>query len=314
MSIAAFVRRGAIAGAVLGAATIPLACKSDANPGTASAGAIDVVASFYPLQYVAQRVGGDHIDVSNLTPSGAEPHELELTADDTAALADADLVVYLSGFAPSVDDGVADVAGGHALDVADAADLTLTYTPIEEGEMSTADAGSRDPHFWLDPTRLAAVADAVASRLGNIDPDHADEYTANTAALGADLARLDDDYRSGLTGCAARVIVTSHNAFGYLAARYGLTQLGITGLTPEDEPSPGDLAAVSDFVETHHVTTIYYETLVSPKIAETVAAETGAHTAVLDPIEGLSKSSAGSDYLAVMRANLATLRAGQGCP
>jgi len=271
------------------------------------------VASFYPLQYVVERIGGTHVSVENLTPSGAEPHELELTARDTAALSDAELVVYLRGFAPSVDDGVADVVGDHALDIADAADLTLNYTPIEDGQQQPEAANTRDPHFWLDPTRLDAVATAVAARLAAIDPADAAEFTANAAVLAADLHQLDGEYRTGLAACANQVIVTSHNAFGYLAQRYGLTQVGITGLTPEDEPSPGELAAVADFVEAHHVTTIYYETLVSPAIAGTVARETGAKTEVLDPIEGLSDTSQGADYFAVMRANLANLRAGQDC-
>jgi len=292
---------------------LSLSCGSDTTSSGASPGTIEVVASFYPLQYVVERVGGGHVSVANLTPSGAEPHEVELTARDTAELADADLVVYLSGFAPAVDEGVADVAGDHALDVAAAADLTLTYTPIEEGEQSADDANTRDPHFWLDPTRLETVATAVATRLAALDPTDAAEFTSNAAALASDLGRLDSEYSAGLAACSNTVIVTSHNAFGYLAQRYGLTQLGITGLTPEDEPSPSDLAAVTDFVEAHHVTTIYYETLVSPAIADTVASETGAKTAVLDPIEGLSGTSQGDDYFAIMRANLANLRAGQGC-
>ena len=292
---------------------LSLSCGSDTTSSGASPGSVEVVASFYPLQYVVERVGGGHVSVANLTPSGAEPHEVELTARDTAELADADLVVYLSGFAPAVDEGVADVAGDHALDVADAADLTLTYTPIEEGEQSADDANTRDPHFWLDPTRLKTVATAVATRLSALDPADAAEFTSNAAALSSDLDRLDSEYSAGLATCSNTVIVTSHNAFGYLAQRYGLTQLGITGLTPEDEPLPSDLAAVTDFVESHHVTTIYYETLVSPAIADTVASETGAKTAVLDPIEGLSETSQGDDYFAIMRANLANLRIGQGC-
>ena len=307
------VRHSSIALLACAGLLAPLSCASDAPASGGAAGRLDVVASFYPLQYVVERVGGNHVAVTNLTPSGAEPHELELTAKDTAALADAGLVVYLSRFAPSVDEGVADVAADHALDVAAAAGLTLRYTPIEEGQVASDEANTRDPHFWLDPTRLEAVATAVADRLGKIDPADAAAFTANAAALAADLHQLDGEYRAGLASCANTDIVTSHNAFGYLAQRYGLTQIGITGLTPEDEPSPGDLAAVTDFVEAHHVTTIYYETLVSPAIAETVAGETGARTEVLDPIEGLSDTSPGADYFAVMRANLANLRAGQGC-
>jgi zinc transport system substrate-binding protein len=303
--------------------TVAVALLSAASCGSDQAGAksndgsdtktIDVVASFYPLQYVVERVGGNKVSVANLTPMGAEPHELELTGRDTAALEDADLVVYLSHFAPAVDEGVRDVAGGHALDVGEAANLDLRYTPIEGGEEAAADANTRDPHFWLDPTRLEAVTNAVADRLATIDPADAPVFAANAQQLVTDLQQLDGEYSDGLASCANTVIVTSHNAFGYLAQRYGLTQIGITGLTPEDEPSPGDLATITDFVEAHHVSTIYYETLVSPAIARTVGEETGARTAVLDPIEGLSDSSNGEDYFSIMRANLANLRAGQRC-
>ncbi len=154
-----------------------------------------------------------------------------------------------------------------------------------------------DPHFWLDPTRLADVADQVAQRLGEDDPDGAERFSANAAALRRDLEALDGELAAGLKDCENRSIVTSHNAFGYLADRFGLTQVGITGLTPDEEPTPADLAAVTRFVEDHDVKTIYYETLVSPAVAKTVAAETGAAIAVLDPIEGLSDASDGSDYL-----------------
>lgn len=300
---------------------VPLACGSDAPAGTDApgtgpgpgAGGLKVVASFYPLAYVVQRIGGDRVSVENLTPVGAEPHDLELTASDTAHLEDADLIVYLAGFSPAVDDGVAAAGPAHAIDVAGSARLDLTYSPIENGTQSTAGAGRRDPHFWLDPTRLIDVATALAARLGADDPADAAMFRANAAALVGELQALDGEYAKGLASCADTDIVTSHNAFGYLAERYGLTQVGITGLTPEDEPTPADLAAVTQFVEAHHVTTIYYETLVSPAIADTVANETGATTEVLDPIEGLSDSSQGADYFGIMRSNLAHLRAGQGC-
>lgn len=299
----------------------PLACGSE-NPkpvstqstsAPASAATIHVVASFYPLQYVVQRVGGDRVSVENLTPIGAEPHELELTAKNTASLHDADLVVYLSGFSPAVDEAIDAVAAGHAFDVAPTAHVDLTYTPIDAGKANSAAAGVRDPHFWLDPTRLESVAMGVATELAKADPGDASLFRDNATKLIADLEALDGEYAAGLAHCSNTDIVTSHNAFGYLAQHYGLTQIGITGLTPEDEPSPADLAAVTDFVEQHHVATIYYETLVSPEIAETVASETGAATAVLDPIEGVSPESKGSDYFEVMRSNLSSLRIGQGC-
>jgi zinc transport system substrate-binding protein len=128
------------------------------------------------------------------------------------------------------------------------------------------------------------------------------------------LAQLDSDYKAALGSCQNRDLVTSHNAFAYLADRYGMTQVGIAGLTPESEPTPADLAAVTQFVKAHDVKTIYYETLVSPAIAQTVARETGAKTEVLDPIEGLTDKSQGKDYLQVMRSNLANLKTGQPCP
>jgi zinc transport system substrate-binding protein len=210
-----------------------------------------------------------------------------------------------------VDDAVASEGSGRSLDVSKAARLDLVYRPIEEGERHGDEA--TDPHFWLDPTRLASVADAIEARLANLDPDHAGDYQQNLTALRNRLDQLDGAYRAGLAHCANRDLVTSHNAFGYLARRYGLTQVGITGLTPDAEPRPADLAAVTGFVRANDIRTIYYETLVSPRIAKAVASETGAATAVLDPIEGLTAKSAGRDYLGVMRANLAALQAGQPC-
>jgi zinc transport system substrate-binding protein len=272
-----------------------------------------VVASFYPLEFVVGRVGGDRVAVTNLTPAGAEPHDLELTPGDIAGLADADLVVYLAGLSPAVDEAVEAEAEDRAFEVGEFADLALTYTPIEEGVAERDERGT-DPHFWLDPIRLADVADAIAGRLGEADPDGVESFSTNAASLRGELESLDGEFRAGLESCENRDVVTSHNAFGYLADRYGLVQVGITGLTPEEEPTPADLAAVIEFVREHDVRTIYYETLVSPAIAETVADETGAATAVLDPIEGLSDESAGSDYFTVMRANLASLQAGQSCP
>ena len=243
-----------------------------------------------------------------------EPHDLELTPQDVAAVGEADLVVYLSGFQPAVDAAVEQQAAETSFDAAGSAQLSLTYTPIEEGEEETSEAGAVDPHFWLDPMRLADVGDALAQRLGETDPGNAATFTTNAQAVRAQLAALDAELTDGLASCANRRLVTSHNAFGYLAEAYDLTQVGITGLTPEAEPSPADLSAVTDFVRAGGVSTIYYETLLSPDIAQTVANETGARTSVLDPLEGLTEQSRGEDYLDVMRANLASLKTGQPCP
>lgn len=284
---------------------------------------LSVVASFYPLQYVTQRLLGDKGTVTNLTPPGAEPHDLELSPKDVATLSDASLVIYLAGFQPAVDDAAKSQAGAKAFDVTAAARLDLAGHEEHEAEGQGASPGASpeaehdqeavDPHFWLDPTRLADVADAVAGRLATAAPALAETVRANATTLRTDLEKLDGELRAGLASCSDKNLVTSHEAFGYLAQRYGLTQLGIAGLSPEAEPDAGTLAKVTDFVKANRVATIYYETLVSPDVARTVARSTGAQTAVLDPIEGLADSSAGSDYLGVMRANLATLRTGQRC-
>jgi zinc transport system substrate-binding protein len=280
-------------------------------------GSLEIVTSFYPLQYVTQRIAGDRATVSNLTPSGAEPHDIELTPKDVAAISSADLLVYLGGFQAQVDDAVRTEGGDAALDVAPAADLTRTLasSESESADQESADSAPQtDPHFWLDPIRLRAVSAQIATRLAAVDPDGAATYQANEKALATDLTALDGELRAGLSGCQNRDIVTSHTAFGYLAQRYDMTQVGILGLSPDAEPDPADLAKVTDFVRANSVRTIYYETLVSPAIARTVASETGAATAVLDPLEGLSSASAGTDYLTVMRANLASLQKGQPCP
>lgn len=293
-------------------ALVASACGASPTAG-AETERLTVTASFYPLQYIAVRIGGDRVEVTSLTKPGAEPHDLELTPQDVAGLSDASLVVYLKGFQPAVDTAVRGEAGNRGFDVSAAAALDLTYTPIEQGQQVDDESGATDPHFWLDPRRLSAVAVALADRMTRADPSAATQFTANLAALRADLATLDAEFRTGLANCANPDLVTSHNAFGYLAQRYGLTQVGITGLTPEAEPQAGALADVTAFVRANRVRTIYYETLVSPAVADTVAAETGARTEVLDPIEGLNDRSQGSDYLAVMRSNLANLRAGQPC-
>ncbi|MDO8388991.1 MAG: metal ABC transporter substrate-binding protein [Actinomycetota bacterium] len=300
------------AGALVAAAALLVAgCGNDSSAGSDTSGdAIDVIASFYPLQFVVQQVGGELVQVSNLTPAGTEPHDLELTPKDTAALQDARLVVYLAGFAPAVDEAVDSVAGGQAFDISEAARLDLS---AGAGDEQAGDHDGVDPHFWLDPTRLADVADAVAERLAELNPEHAADFTTNAIKLRSELERLDAEFTAGLESCTDTHLVTSHTSFGYLAQRYGFEQLGISGLTPEEEPSPAQLAEVADFVSANDVTTIYYETLVDPAIAETVADETGATTAVLDPLEGLSDRSAGSNYFEVMRSNLTSLRSGQRC-
>ncbi|MGS2617625.1 metal ABC transporter substrate-binding protein [Micromonospora sp. LZ34] len=294
------------------------ACSDDGTAG-ADPQRVDVVAAFYPLQFVAERVGGDAVSVTNLVKPGTEPHDLELNPGQVGEVAGAELVVYLKGFQPAVDEAVEQNAADRAFDVATVQPLLDAaaggHDHEHEGEEAghaEEESGGKDPHLWLDPTRLATVGDQLAARLGKADPERAADYTARAATLRTDLEKLDAEYTQGLKTCQRREIVVSHTAFGYLAERYQLEQIGLTGLSPETEPSPQRLAEVAEEARSHKATTIFFETLVSPKVAETIAAEVGARTAVLDPLEGLSAEN-GGDYLSVMRTNLQTLRTALSC-
>lgn len=304
------------------AATVVLAgCAGDAGAGDGEDGRLQVLASFYPLQYVAEQVGGDLVAVSSLTPPGAEPHDLELSPRQVREVGEAGVVVVLGGFQPSVDEAVEARGPQHLVDAAQteavAAHIAEAHAE-EEGEEEHADeAGDghdhagQDPHFWLDPTLLAAVATDVATALSDADPENADTYAANLATLTDGLAALDQEYVVGLADCERSVIVTSHEAFGFLTERYGLRQVGISGLDPEAEPSPARLREIRDVVDDNGVTTLFTEVLVSPDVAETLADDLGIDTAVLDPLESLAEST--TDYREGMRTNLETLRAALGC-
>jgi len=248
------------------------------------------------------------VRVTDLTKPGAEPHDVELNPRQVAQIVDAGLVVYLNGFQPAVDQAVSQEAPDRAFDVASAVPLQPLATSTD-GTVETAHG--MDPHVWLDPVRYAAIADALGERLSRADPAHGADYTARATALHAELAALNTAFAEGLKTCARREIVTSHSAFNYLATRYDLTQVGITGISPEAEPSPRRLAAVAAEARRTRTTTIFFETLVSPKVAETLAREVGAKTGVLDPLEGLT--APGADYFSVMRGNLAALTTALGC-
>jgi zinc transport system substrate-binding protein len=273
--------------AALGLALGASACGE--SDSAASPRATDVVAGLYPLAFAAEQVGGGDVAVRNLTAAGAEPHDLELTPRDVEAILGADLALYVGGgFQPAVEEAVAS-SDVPAVDVLEGLDL-------REG----------DAHVWLDPLRFAQVVERIGTVLG-------EEEAARE--LAGKLRALDQELRAGLADCRRRELVTTHDAFGHLAERYGLETIPITGNSPEAEPSPRDLEAVAGLVEERGVTTVFTETLVSPEIAETAAREAGAETADLNPLEGLTEDelARGDDYFSVMRANLAALREGLGC-
>jgi zinc transport system substrate-binding protein len=271
-----------------------------------------VVASFYPYAFVAERVAGDHATVTNLTAPGLEPHDLELTPQQVADIEDATLMIYEKGFQPAVDEAVDQNAQGLTLDTTSVVPLEDTGAPVEPNDPGEP-ALTGDPHVWLDPIRLASITQAVASELARADPAHAAAYRANGLDLVARLHALDRAYRAGVADCERTQFVTSHAAFGYLAQRYGLQMIAISGLSPDAEPSPQRLSELAALVRQDGITTIFSEVLASPALADTLAREVGVKTAVLDPIEGLPDADSQQNYLTIMRANLAALRQANGC-
>ncbi len=288
-------------------------CSAFSDDGAAPGSSPRVVAAFYPLEFVTERVAGDLAEVDTLAQPGVEPHDLELTIKETAQIADATLVVYEKDFQPAVDEAVDQNAGGETLDVSGPADLvTFESEHAHDEDDHGHDHDGLDPHFWQDPLRMADVGDALATELGDIDPDHADEYAANAADLRTDLERLDAAFTDGLADCERDTVVVSHDAFGYLS-RYGIHFAPIAGLSPDAEPTPADLAELHELIEHDGITTVFSETLAPPELSETLADDAGVTTEILDPIEGLTDDTAGEDYLSLMEQNLAALESANGC-
>ncbi len=273
-----------------------LASSAGCGGAEPASSAKQVVAAFYPLAFAAEQVAGGAVEVTNLTPPGVEPHDLEISAGDVRLLRDADLVLYLGGgFQPAVERAVAGQSS--------AVDLLETQPAIEPAdEMRT-----QDPHVWLDPVAYASIVRRIGQELDH--PEQAESLAARLEALDAELER-------GLARCTRRDVITSHAAFGHLTERYGLRQVSLQRLAPEGEPTPRGLERLVDDVRRTGATTVFFEPLVAPDLAETVARETGAATATLDPLEGLSEEDAasGADYFTVMRDNLAALRRALDCP
>ncbi|MEU0839355.1 metal ABC transporter substrate-binding protein [Streptomyces sp. NPDC005962] len=324
------IRRLSPTAALVGAAAMGLttltACSSHPGDGR-TGGKLDVVASFYPMQFLAQRIGGSHVHVSTLTKPGVEPHDLEISPRQTAQLSEAGLVVYLKGLQPSVDQAIGQAEPRHVADAASYTSLEDHGTEVE-GEDGHEHGGhdehghdahtvhegdaSADPHIWLDPVRYARVAEGVGKALQKADPDHAAAYRKNTAALVKQLGALNDDFKTGLKGRRTDTFITTHAAFGYLSERYGLRQEAISGVDPESEPSPARMRGLHSVAKKDKVNTVFFETLVSDKTAKTLAGDLHLKTDVLDPLEGIGEKSKGRDYLEVMRSNLTALRKALG--
>ena len=309
---------------------------------------LTVSTSFYPIQYLAEAIGGKLVKVSTVTPSNVEPHDFELSGKETAELGKADLIAYVPGFQPSLDKAVKEVGSGptvvdlskpanlvhhegveeeheHGEEATDGASATAsaaaTAQASEEGHDEHKDEHSHaegeeghdsdlDPHFWLDPDRMIKVAETLEASFAQIDPAYANDYKAGLDKLKTALTNLDNQYKQGLSTCQHKTFITSHAAFGYMAERYGLTQASISGIDPEAEPSPAEMANIKSVVEKTGVKTIFTEELVSDTPAKAIAAETGAETSVLSPLE--SKPERG-DYSDAMSSNLERLKSALVC-
>jgi zinc transport system substrate-binding protein len=302
--------------AVTALSLLATGCAAFTDDTGSADGDVVVAAAFYPLAFVAERVTGEHGEVELLTQPGGEPHDLELGIEQTATLADADLVVYEADFQPAVDDAVGQNVEGATLDAAAVVGLQPFDEHSEDEEHHEEDGhdheGDLDPHFWLDPLRLAELGDAVAEKLADVDSAHADDYRANAERLRSDLEQLDGDLEAGLADCERSTIVVSHDAFGYLA-KYGIEVAPVAGLSPEAEPTTAVLADLQQLIEREGITTVFSERLASPRFTEALARDAGVRTEVLDPVEGLSDETADEDYLSLMRENLAVLREANGC-
>lgn len=320
MNVRRLIPATAAAGAVtLGLVTLSACSTSSAADGKSSDGKLKVVASFYPMQYLAEQIGGDHVTVSTLTKPGVEPHDLELKPRQTAELNEAGYILYLKGVQPAVDKAIAQ---SEAKNKVDAAALTKlehhgteghnSHEGEEAGHDEHEDEAGADPHIWLDPVKYAEVAKGVGTSLEKADPDHAAEYKKNTAALVTKLNGLNSAYQQGLKTTATKTFITTHSAFGYLAERYGLDQEGIAGVDPESEPSPARIKELQTITKKDKVSTVFFETLASDKTAKTLAEDTGLKTDVLDPLEGITDKSRGRDYVQVMESNLAALQKALG--
>ena len=296
---------------LLAVALTPTAAHATRGNHSDSKKKVTVTAAFFPLAAAVAQVGGSLVKVTNLTPAGVEPHDIELNTQQAESVLDADLAVMVgNGFQPQVEDIAAD-RDGPTLNVLKALPINAGDKKVEEG-----DATALDPHVWLDPVLYQSVVDAIASALSKVDPNHAADYTANAAAYNAKLVALNTEYETGLANCSRQLLVTAHEAFGWLTQRYGLIPEGIAGISPDAEPNPQRLADLTDLVEKKGVTTIYTEDLVSPKVSRTLAREAGGlKTATLNPLEGLTAKQikAGATYISEMQDNLQAIQKGLGC-
>lgn len=273
----------------------------------AAEGKLTVYASFYPMADFAKQIGGDLVDVVTMVPDGTEPHDWEPTAADVAGLEKADVFIYNGvGMEHWAEDVLASLQNKKLVILEASKGIALLEGHGHEGE---EEEQSHDPHVWLNPMNAKAQMETIKNTFTQADPDHKDVYEANFAKASAELDKLDQEFKAALSPLQYKQIIVAHQAFGYLCDAYGLTQVAIEGVSADAEPDPARVAEIIDFAKEHKVKVIFFEELVSPEVAETIANAIGAKTDVLSPLEGLSDAqrAAGGDYYSVMRQNLNAL-------
>ena len=277
---------------------------------------LKVMASFYPMYDFAAKIGGDKAEVITMVPSGTEPHDWEPAAADIRNLEEADLFIYSgAGMEHWVDDVLASLDNKDLISVEASEGVALRdghrHSHEDEGAVEPEEEGQYDPHVWLSPLNAEKEMENIKNAYIKADPDNRDYYEANYELYASRFADLNQKFKDTLSSLPNKDIVVSHEAFGYLCDAYGLNQVGIEGLSPDSEPSPARMAEIIDFVRANHVRVIFFEELVSPKVAETIAKETGSSVQVLNPLEGLSDEEleSGADYFSVMEENLKRLEA-----
>ena len=270
---------------------------------------LQIVTSFYPMYFFTSQMVGNKADVLNITPSGAEPHDYEPTAQDIAHIETSNLLILNGGKLEPWGEKIKSDLQGKQVTIVTAGEGLANQQIEEEGETI------QDPHIWLSPPLAKQEIKAILEGLIKVDPQNKDYYTANADTLLQNIDQLDQEYKTGLSSCSQKSFVTSHAAFGYLAKNYGINQIAISGVSPDEEPSSQKLAQIADFAKKNNVKYIFFESLVSPKLSETIANEIGAKTLVLDPIEGISDKDmkAGKNYITIMKDNLTNLRLALAC-
>ncbi|CUX29550.1 metal ABC transporter substrate-binding protein [Clostridium sp. C105KSO13] len=273
-----------------------------------NSGKLKVMTSFYPMYDFAQKVGGDKVEVTNMVPAGTEPHDWEPAATDIKQLEEADVFVYNGAGMEHWTEDMLDSLDNKNLTVVEASEGLELMEGETHGE--EAEDTSYDPHVWLNPMNAKIEMENIKNALADTDPENKEYYTKNYQKYAVEFDTLDKAFKEGLADTKRKEVITAHEALGYLCKAYGLNQVGIEGLSPDSEPDPARMDEIIQFAKEHKVKTIFFEELVSPKVAETIADEIGAKTEVLNPLEGLSDEQleSGEDYFSVMETNLEALK------